>query len=111
MKSKFSRVRDFKQSGTTKILPALTLNRDGNSSKNLIPRGIKEWQFNIPRGSRKIKSIPQGPLGPVGILGIEISKIMQHFLCWMLKPGQNKKGQKFSSWKFFRPLLFCDGFS
>ena len=28
--------------------------RDGNSSENWIPRGIKEWQFNIPRGSKKL---------------------------------------------------------
>ena len=32
-------------------------------------------------------------------------KIMKIWL--LLKPGQNKKGQK----KFFRPSLFCDGFS
>ena len=23
--------------------------RDGNSSENLTPQGIEEWQFNIPR--------------------------------------------------------------
>ena len=37
--------------------------RDGNSSENFTPGGIKEWQFNIPRGSWKIKSIPEGPRG------------------------------------------------
>ena len=26
-------------------------------------QGIEEWQFNIPWGSRKIKSIPRGPWG------------------------------------------------
>ena len=31
-----------------------------HSSRN---RGIKEWQFNIPRGSRKINFIPRGPRG------------------------------------------------
>ena len=35
-------------------------------------RGIKEWQFNIPRGSWKIKSIPWGPRGPQGISGNDI---------------------------------------
>ena len=43
--------------------------RDGNNLGNFPPRGIEEWHFNIPRGSRKIKSIPRGPLG---ILGNEI---------------------------------------
>ena len=27
---------------------------------------IKEWQFNIPRGTRRIKSIPRGPRGISG---------------------------------------------
>ena len=36
---------------------------DGNSSENLIPKGTEEWQFNIPQGSRKIKSIPKGSSG------------------------------------------------
>ena len=49
--------------------------RDGNSSENSIPRGIKEWKFNIPRGLRKIKSIPQGSLGPVGILELRYQKL------------------------------------
>ena len=40
--------------------------RDGNSSENLTPRGIGEWQFNIPRGSRKIKPIARGPWGISG---------------------------------------------
>ena len=26
-------------------------------------RGIEEWQFKIPRGSRKMNSIPRGPRG------------------------------------------------
>ena len=34
--------------------------RDGNSSENFTPRGIEEWQNTIPRGSRKVKSIPRG---------------------------------------------------
>ena len=29
-------------------------------------RGIEEWQFNISRGLRKIKSIPRGPRGILG---------------------------------------------
>ena len=40
--------------------------RDGNSLENFTPWVIKEWQFNIPWGLRKIKSIPQGPRGISG---------------------------------------------
>jgi hypothetical protein len=37
--------------------------RDGNSSEIFTPQGIEEWQFTIPRGSRKNESIPWGPRG------------------------------------------------
>ena len=38
-----------------------SLSRNGNSSENLSPRGIMEWQNTIPWGSQKVKSIPRGP--------------------------------------------------
>jgi hypothetical protein len=38
-------------------------NRDGNSLEISTPREIKEWQFTIPQGSRKKKSIPRDPRG------------------------------------------------
>jgi hypothetical protein len=46
--------------------------RDGNSSDNFTPRGIEEWQFDIPRGSRKSKSTPRGPRGISRTLKVEM---------------------------------------
>ena len=49
--------------------------RDGSSSKNFTPWGIEERQFNIPQGSRKIKSIPQGFKE---LQGVKFSQFLQY---------------------------------
>ena len=90
--------------------------------------GIEEWQFNIPSGSRKIKSIPRGPRGISGNeiflnlhayykksqffsfcftqfskVSCEISNFLKYFDCphylWMRKSEESKIATTICSWQ------------
>ena len=102
--------------------------------ENSTPRGIKEWQFTISRGSRKKESIPWGPRGIsrngmlfhsahfsgfTGIFGIIICIITENTNLWdknsiMIKKIQIFRGIFFSQFffvEFFQKMLYFLVFS
>jgi hypothetical protein len=73
---------EYSQVCELKVRP--TVNRDGNSSEIFTPRGIEEWQFTIPRGSRKKESIPWVPREFRGMGCYYILLIFQDLLAFLV---------------------------